>query len=241
MASRKSNRRKLVLFICEGPTDENALYMIMKSFFNPSEVKFHIVHGDFFLSAIDEDHDPERAIHDMVTAEIRKYGLRRSDILAVFHCSDTDGAFIPNENVIEDPDARKIQYEEDGIHTRFPESIICRNRKKRKNMNILSNMTSLGEDIPYRIYYFSHNIEHALYGRHQHMSDHQKTNLSDAFADRFEENWRDFYSYLLTDCGPLGTNYHESWVEIRKGNASVQRHTNLNLLFEEFGYTVFMD
>ena len=239
MARAKSKRRKLVLFICEGPTDENALYLVMKSFFNPSEVKFHIVHGDFFLSAIDEDHDPVKAINDIVNSEIRKYGLRRSDILAVFHCSDTDGAFIPEENIIEDQKARKIQYEEDGIHTRFPDSIASRNRKKRKNMNVLSNMPSLGEDIPYRIYYFSHNIEHALYGKHQHMSDHQKTSCSDDFADRFEDNWRDFYSYLLEECGPMGGNYHESWVAIRQGNESLKRHTNLNLLFEEFGYIVF--
>lgn len=234
---RKARAKKLVLFICEGPTDENALYLVMKSFFNPSEVKFHIVHGDFFLSSSGKA--PKDAIEDILSTEMKRYALRRSDVLAVFHATDTDGAFIPDEMIVEDADAHRIRYESDCIRTKFVSSIAARNRKKRKNLDVLSGLNCLGNDIPYRIYYFSHNIEHALYGIGENLNDNRKSDLSDEFADRFSQNWRDFYSYVVSECGPLGTNYKSSWDEIRKDNASLMRHTNINLLFEEFGYVVW--
>ena len=37
---------RLVLFITEGKSEENALYSIMKSYFRPDPVIFHIYHGD---------------------------------------------------------------------------------------------------------------------------------------------------------------------------------------------------
>lgn len=233
---KENSRRKIIIFICEGPTDENALYPVMKSFFNPALVRFHIIHGDFFLNKYEEEEDPISSVERILDSEIRRYGLKRSDVLAVFHATDTDGAFIPKECIFEDRKLHKIQYEKDGIHTNYVDSIIVRNRKKRKNLNMLSSIHSIHGEIPYRIYYFSHNLEAALYGMPQHLNDHRKSDLSDEFADRFDGNWRDFYNYVINECHPLGNNYQTSWDEIRKGVESVRRHTNINLVFEEFSY-----
>ncbi len=228
--------KKLVLLICEGQTDENALYYIMKAFFNHNEIKFHIAHGDPILT-----HDKEKGsvmddVRDIVRMEMKRYALKKSDILAVFQITDTDGVFISNENIVENPEAQKIVYHCDHIETAYVSSIKARNHKKRKNMNILSEERSINDETPYRLYYMSRNLEHALYGKEESMNDSRKTSLADSFSSRFNKDWEAFLYYIENEGQPLGENFQQSWDEIRKETRSLERHTNINLLFREFGY-----
>lgn len=38
--------KKVVLFIVEGPTDEEALSPVLKAMFQSQDILFHVVHGD---------------------------------------------------------------------------------------------------------------------------------------------------------------------------------------------------
>ncbi len=38
--------KKVILFIAEGPTDEETLSPVLKKIFQKEDVRFHIVHGD---------------------------------------------------------------------------------------------------------------------------------------------------------------------------------------------------
>lgn len=228
--------RKLVLLICEGQTDENALYYIMKAFFNHNEIKFHIAHGDPILT-----HDREKGsvmddVRDIVRMEMKRYALKKGDMLAVFQITDTDGVFIDDGLILENRDAQRIEYLEDHIETAYVSSIKARNRKKRKNMNILSDERMINDETPYRLYYMSHNLEHALYGEAGNMNDSRKTGLADSFSSRFKKDWQSFLAYIEKECSPLGSNFQQSWDEIRKDTKSLERHTNINLLFKEFAY-----
>ncbi len=230
--------RKFVLVICEGPTDENALYRIFKSFFSPCEIRFHISHGDPLIINR-EDKNPMARIRAMVQEEKKRYALRDSDIAAVIQITDTDGAFIPDERITETDISNRIIYMEDEIRTKFPDSIISRNRKKRSNVNKLLNHYGINDEIPYRLYYVSRNLEHALYGIDGNLNDSRKGNLADDFSDEFGRDWRRFLAYIEKECSPLGASYEESWALIEKGTASLERHTNLNQMFEEFSFLFY--
>ncbi len=232
--------KKFVLIICEGPTDENALYRIMKGFFSPCEIRFHISHGDP-LTSFPDDKNPMIRIRAMVNQEKKKYALKDKDILAVIQITDTDGAYIPDSAVIDDPEADKIIYGNNEIRTKFTNSIITRNRKKRTNVDKLLPQYGINNEIPYRIYFVSRNLEHALYGRDEYLTDNKKSYLADDFSDRFGKNWRLFLSYVEKECDPIGKDYRDSWKKIREGTASLERHTNLNFLFEEFSYLLYGD
>lgn len=232
--------KKFVLIICEGPTDENALYRIMKGFFSPCEIRFHISHGDP-LTSFPDDKNPMNRIRAMVNQEKKKYALKDKDILAVIQITDTDGAYIPDSAVIDDPEADKIIYGNNEIRTKFTNSIITRNRKKRTNVDKLLPQYGINNEIPYRIYFVSRNLEHALYGRDEYLTDNKKSYLADDFSDKFEKNWRLFLSYVEKECDPIGKDYRDSWDKIREGTASLERHTNLNFLFEEFSYLLYGD
>lgn len=175
-------------------------------------------------------------VRDIVKMEMKRYALKKGDVLAVFQITDTDGVFIDDSLILENKDAQRIGYLEDHIETAYVSSIKARNRKKRKNMNILSDERRINDETPYRLYYMSHNLEHALYGEAENMSDNRKTGQADSFSSRFNKDWQAFLAYIEKECSPLGSNFQQSWDEIRKDTKSLERHTNINLLFKEFAY-----
>ena len=95
-----SKRKKFIMVLCEGPTDENALYPELKAFFDPASIRFHICHGDPLTTYSEKGKDPMNNIRRIVRQEMKRYGLRDSDVLAVFEITDTDGAFIPMDRII---------------------------------------------------------------------------------------------------------------------------------------------
>lgn len=75
--------------------------------------------------------------------------FKYSDFSQIIHFTDTDGAFIPNEAIEEDSAAEK--------------PIENRNKQKQENLNRLFTTHKVW-NIPYRIFYMSCYLDHALYG-----------------------------------------------------------------------------
>ena len=123
-------RNKLVIFIVEGQSEENALYPVMKSFFYPDEVIFYIYHGDLTVKSY-AGSTPMKEIESIVKRVMKRYALKRSDIRLVAELTDTDGCFIPDEFIIQDDSAKHIDYSDGEIRTMFKESIEERNMKRR--------------------------------------------------------------------------------------------------------------
>lgn len=97
---------------------------------------------------------------------------RKSDICRIVHLTDMDGAFIPDDAVVEDNTVEigaPPYYTETQIQTSNRAGILDRNQRKRNNIDRLSACPKVA-GIPYSMYYFSLNLEHILHGR---------TNLSD--------------------------------------------------------------
>ena len=222
---------KLVLFITEGKSEENALYSLMKSFFRPNPVIFHIYHGDMLIKRYRKG--PLSEIESIVRFECERYGLSQSDILRVIHIADTDGLFIPDTAVRMDYRARHADYRENAIYTCNPESIKERNKRRRGNVMILIQSQRLSGGIPYSIFYLSRNIEHALYGIDRHVNDSRKTDLAYDFADRFGSDWKSFMNYIETEGITIGNTYEDSWKLIQNNTESLKRHTNLLYVFND--------
>lgn len=131
-----ANSKKVILFIVEGPTDEVALSPVLKKLFQNAQVRFHVVHGDISTDLRTDSSNAVRTVNDHIKVEMDRYGFKRSDIIRVIHLVDTDGAFIPNANVIAS-DIDKLQYEENRIVTRFIPETIARNERKKRVLHRL--------------------------------------------------------------------------------------------------------
>ena len=222
-----SERRKLVIIIAEGKSEENALFSVMKSFFSPDEVIFHVMNGDMMTK---NQRNITKIVDAIISEESRRYGLQRSDIRKVVQLTDTDGCFIPDRYIVEDESLSHIAYSEECIRTPFPQSIQQRNMKRRRAISSLVAVRELKGRIPYSIYYFSRNIEHALYGIDKAVSDSRKTDLAYEFSDRFSYNDAAFIRYLEEEDICPGEDYESSWEAIGNDRESLKRHSNLILL-----------
>ena len=223
---------RLVLFITEGKSEENALYSLMKSFFRPNPVIFHIYHGDPLIKRY-RSGNPLPEIDEIVRYEMRKYGVEKEDIRRVIQSADTDGLFIPDDRIIMDPSTPHAIYTEDRIMTPCPDSIADRNNRRRKNIRKLIEARTLPSGIPFSIFYLSRNIEHALYGIVRSVNDNRKTDLAYDFADSFGYDWQAFISYIEENDLTIGNDYKESWKLIQNNIESLRRHTNMIYLFND--------
>lgn len=85
--------------------------------------------------------------------------------------------------------------------------------------------------IDYRLYFNSCNLEHVLYNALKDFSDDEKQEMSDDFADKYKYHLPEFISFISgPDIAVPGT-YKETWKFIEKDLHSLQRHTNMHLIF----------
>ena len=87
--------------------------------------------------------------------------------------------------------------------------------------------------IPYRCYYLSSNVDHALYNK-QNLSDGLKRKYAEAFYWQFMGKEHLFIKYLdMEVVNGVPDGFLASWRYIKEDLHSLQRHTNLNIYFKE--------
>lgn len=181
----------------EGPTDEYALSPVLKKIFQNSHVRFHVVHGDLTSDFTVDNSNAVKTVNSHIKMELDRYGFKRSDIIRVIHLIDTDGAFIPNTNVVAG-DVEHIQYEENQIVTKSVLRTIARNEQKQRVLYRLYPEKMIGK-LPYAVYYFSRNMEHVLHNDARNLSNEEKANYADEFADTYSQNPEGFIeSYQIS-------------------------------------------
>ena len=124
-----------------------------------------------------------------------------------------------------------IQYFEDHIETSNVEAVEKRNRRKSE---IMFKLYSTGKvhEISYRLYFNSCNLEHVLYDELKDFSDEEKEELSDDFAEKYEGNIQGFIDFISDLKLAVPGTYKQTWRYIEKEKNSLQRHTNMHLIFE---------
>ena len=156
--------------------------------------------------------------------------FKAADFCQIIHITDTDGAFIPNDVIVEDVSAIKPFYSETNIKTYNKIGIKNRNQRKRENLNRLSSTSEIWS-IPYRVYYMSCNLDHVLYGK-MNSTDEEKKNDAFSFAKKYRDNIPEFINYISNSDFSVVDSYPQSWQYIREGLHSLERHTNFGLCFK---------
>ena len=219
--------KKVVLFIVEGPTDENAFSGVMKELYAQQRVVFRVVHGDITADKSVNAQNAISAVNQQVKDQMKKYGLHKTDILQIIHLTDTDGAFVPEESIRYGA-AEKLVYGLDEICVPDGDHIAERNRKKSEVMTKLSSTKEVAT-IPYRLYYLSRNLEHVLFNDMADLTNSQKMDYADRFSDRYSEDVDGFVTYMSKSEFTAPGNYRETWQFIAKGTNSLHRWCNLHL------------
>lgn len=225
----KNKTKKVMLFIVEGITDKTTLGLILYKIIENSEVSFFIANGDLTISG-----GPAQNAVTTVYRHVRNFMDRnrynKNDIIQIVHLIDTDGAFIPDENVIY-TSSGGTRYFSDRIETTSYDSIIARNIRKTNNINKLSN-TSFIAGIPYRIYYFSRNLEHVLHNTQEEIPSRMKATMAEEFVDKYADNPTEFIDFINSKNFAVDGTYLETWDYIKKDINSLKRNSNFHLFFD---------
>lgn len=224
-------RRKIVFVIVEGPSDDTALGVALNQVYDRDAVHIHIMRGDITTRAGVTPLNIISRIGDAVKGYAKSQHYAAGDFKQIIHIVDTDGAYIPDTNVIEEDNVQKTMYGSDGIHTSNAEGIIARNSAKRENLyRLRANKSIWG--VPYRVYYMSCNLDHVLYGK-RNSTDEEKENDAYAFAKKYRNDRERFAEFIChSDFSVMG-DFKESWAHIEEGLNSLERYTNLCVCIDE--------
>lgn len=226
-------RKKVVLFIVEGITDQESLELLLGELIQDNnQIIFQVAYGDI-TSNNDIDN---KNIKNKITDIIKGGGKRKfkpSDYLEVIHLVDMDAAFISEDNIYEDQSNNKFVYKEDGIYTNNIQNVIKRNNKKKKLLNLLLSTNKVYRSVPYRVFYFSCNLEHVL---HNEMEVEEKLKIKYArdFQDKYIDDLDGFIDLICNSTFTVDKEYGDSWEFIKKDNNSIKRFTNFNILLESY-------
>lgn len=224
--------KKVIMFIVEGPTDEDTLSPVIKRLFKNNNIRFHIVHGDITTDFNVNEREIIKEVNSHIEAEMRRYGYKKSDIIQVIHLLDTDGAFVSESCIIKGSTDR-IQYENNSIICREPDKIALRNRKKKAAVMRLKGTKTI-KDIPYIALYMSRNLEHLLHNISDDLSDDEKIELADAFADKYIDNTEEFVEFISDSDFTVKGNLQQTWDFIFQGTNSLNRYSNFHLILENY-------
>lgn len=225
-------RKKVVIVIVEGLSDEMALEGSLRNLYKDKQVRFKVVRSDITSDRNSSSNNIKVKVAELIKSEMSKFSLDREDILKVIHIVDMDGAYI-NENVInESSEVEEFKYNETYILAPCKEKVIERNERKAKNLNTLSCLNKVNVSLNYSLYYFSSNQEHVLHNLID-VPDNQKRILAEKFNDKYEDNFDEFKAFITNKEFAVKGNYTETWKFIKKDNNSLKRFSNIHLLLKE--------
>jgi hypothetical protein len=224
--------KRVVFVIVEGPSDDEALGLLLTRFFDDNQVYVHIVHGDI---TSDRTVNPQN-ISKKITEFVRQYAksayLLKSDFQEVIQIVDTDGAFIPDSQVVRDDEKKRPYYTTSQILCANPEQIIQRNHQKSQNLRKISTLSKVWKDIHYRVFYMSSNLDHVLHDK-LNCSDEEKENDAHYFAKSYRNRLDEFVLFMTDSEFSVCEDYKASWEFIKQGNHSLERYSNLGILFKK--------
>ena len=210
----KKKVKKVVLFLVEGASDLTSLEFIDNINTNET-IKFQITSGDVTSKLNITPQNCREEINKILLSFLERSKLRKTDIIKIIHILDIDGVYIPEINIIEDKNIKKFLYTINGIVAPSKENVQKRNESKKQIVEKLL-VTSKINSIPYEMYYMSCNLEHVLHDKLEDISEDEKKELANKFADRFYEKEIEFIEFINNKDFKVLGDYKTTWDFIKK-------------------------
>ncbi len=224
--------KKVILFIVEGITDKTALGNVLTNLIENEAIHFAMTEGDITTKNDVNAGNVISRVNAEVKKALDKNKFQSKDLECIIHLIDTDGAFIPASAIQHNSKAARIEYSETSIQTAHWDYILKRNQKKTILINILRGKKEINKK-PYKVFYFSRNMEHVFHNKIHELEKEEKMDLADCFDDKYGDNPQDFLSFIRsTDFATQG-DYEETWDFIKQGTHSLERWSNFHLFFEK--------
>lgn len=226
-------RKKVVMILLEGYTDQEALGTFFVDYFSNDRVITHVLYTDITSKDSSSPTTIKAKVGNCIKEKLKQSKLNIRDVIKVIHIVDMDGAYIDDAFIHVEPTQTTFRYDANGIYYKDKTMVSIRNHRKRQNLETLwRNTSGICNGIGYQIYYMSCNLEHVLHGIID-APQNKKSELAIKFAKEYGGNLEEFLRFIRCSNFSVNTNYKGSWEFITEGLHSLERHTNLGLCFSE--------
>lgn len=223
-------KKKVVLFLVEGITDQIALGLILSKLVENEKVHFEIAEGDITTQNGITTKNAKEKVWNHIKTFFNKMHYKKQNLKQIIHIIDTDGAFVPASAIVPS-DTGKTYYSLDLIYAKDQEAIINRNKMKREIVDCLRSTSIIG-GVSYQMYYFSRNLEHALHNQIDELTSREKQQLAEKLEDDYFDHPELFIELLTCDEILVPGNYRKSWESIEDGLNALKRGSNFALFFK---------
>lgn len=224
-------RKKVVFIIVEGPSDQDALEILLAKIFNSDSVHVEVMHGDITTDLDVTPANIKKKLADVIKSYANQFRLNSSHFCRVIHLIDTDGAYAPDDCILKDESLDKPLYSTTNITAKKRENIVARNKRKRSNVNVLHTCPKIWS-IPYSVYYMSCNLDHVLHNR-LNSTDEEKEAYAHAFAKAYRDDVEAFVKFICESNFSVAGEYLDTWRFIKEEKHSLERYTNFGICLPE--------
>lgn len=235
-----AKRRKVILFLVEGSSELTALvqpfarYYEEKARVEGEALRCDVTTISLFRSApLKVCKDVKETVRSFVLDVIDTKRLYRwEDLDRVIQIVDLDGAFVPDEAVVENSALSGVWYGAQEIEC--PDASLMRKRNAVKSAALRKlvasrTLTYRGRSVPYAAYFMSRNLEHALFGVKAELDDAMKRRLAEAFARDCEADPAKLPQTLRDEGVLVPGDYRQTWKYVQQETRSLERGSNLAL------------
>lgn len=231
------NECKILLFIVEGLSDEISLAPALEKIITNSAVKFKIMRTDItsnFKSTVNNIENRIKS-HGVMRFLQENQQFTADDICGIVHIVDLDGAFVPDDIIIEG-DTKDAQYLDNSIICKDKSLFIKSKNNKKDNLTHLSNISEIPITkkitVPYSIFYMSCNLDHVLHNKRNSTKAEKREN-STSFADNYDKA-EIFESFFNGDDIKINGTYKETWDYVQIELNSLKRGSNFWICIEKY-------
>lgn len=237
--------KKVILLIVEGPSDktalENAIRNSLKAKGSIHNAIFKVVHGDGTLKRPYGSYITSSEIIKATQALLLKFlkeekdsGIRFSDVLAVAQITDLDACYASADHFASDPNLTCVTYDVANKSVLAPDGFDIAGKRDQKMRNLLrisavSSIKVKKKDLPFQIFYFGIDLEHALHGQ-LNCDDATKQQLAEQFDDVYGED-PDGFAKKIASIPHISMEYRPSWKSEDLSIHAFDPLTNLDILF----------
>ena len=252
----KKKRSKIILFLVEGKSEKFTLETSIERIVDEICGKGIVVKFTTMAGGGDSTADSElnpKEIESEISHRIEKNSasgesedyIYPKQVVKMVQIVDLDGAYVNKENIIQRSEpmdrGENRRYYEDRIETDNWRSTNKNLERKRTNLDYLSSIDTfkLGSNrVEYKVYFFSSNLEHFLYGiQNFGIQDNKGGKVGQAKQYSSEcSNDKEYFANTMQHGENVlkGMSYRESWDYVKqRGTRSLSRCSNINLMIDD--------
>ena len=229
---------KVLLFIVEGPSDEQSLAPAFEKIASNNNVSFKVMHYDITSDFASTEDNIEKRIKRLAVKRFLDDNpqLGVDDICGIVQVVDTDGVFAPDSLIEEDETIEKTIYEDNYIKCKNAALMVLTRENKRKILLHLASLREItipfGIKVPYAIYYMSCNLDHVLHCK-RNSTIEEKMVDSILFGDQYDDPiiFEEFFNNKFVK---VEGDYDCTWDYIQKDRNSLKRGSNFWLCIDRY-------